>query len=119
MVSALIAIVGAATWYFPIMRVARLGRPRNDRLVLFFLPPVCLGLIWLVLARFSAGEVRNSPGYITLFLVNGAAWLTIARWLCSLFGVCFREDVLDRNNPAAAVVMCGVLLAVTLTFAGG
>src|SRR5207247_6905608 len=62
-VSAFVAIAGAATWYFPVMRVARLGRPRNDRLVFFLVPLVCLGLIWAVLERFAAGDVRNSAGY--------------------------------------------------------
>src|SRR5206468_9122370 len=117
--SAFVAIAGAATWYVPVTRVARLGRRRNSRLLLFFLPLICLGMIWVVLRRFAAGEVRNSAGYITLFLVAGAAWLAIARWLCSLLGVCFREDALDRDNPAAAFVVCGALVAVALIFAGG
>src|SRR5437773_1055304 len=117
--STLVAIAGAATWYFPVVRVARLGRRQNDRLLLILFPFVCLGLIWVVLKRFAAGDVRNSAGYITLFLVTGAAWLAIARWLCSLLGVCLRADVLDRDNPAAAVVVCGALVAVTFIFAGG
>src|ERR1043165_9310172 len=41
----------------------------------------------------------------------------MAKWLCSLLGICFREDVLDRDNPAAAVVVCGASVAATLTFA--
>src|ERR1051325_3583963 len=117
MASTFVAIAGAATWYFPVMRVATLGRSRNDRLLLFLFPLACLGLLWGVLRRFAAGDVRNSAGYITLFMVAGAAWIAMAKWLCSLLGICFREDVLDRDNPAAAVVVCGASVAATLTFA--
>ncbi|SRR6266545_1693225 len=117
-VSVFVAFAGAATWHAAAARVAVLGRPRIHRPVLFSVPLVCLGLIWVVLARFAAAEVRNSVGYVILFLVAGAAWLTIAGWLFSLLGVSFREDALERDNPAAAVVVCGAMVAVALTYAG-
>jgi uncharacterized membrane protein YjfL (UPF0719 family) len=116
--SIVVAVAGLATWFRPLARVAALGSSRNQRLLLWLVPIVCLGVIWFVLASFAASEVRHNTGYTVLFVATGAAWLTVARGLFALLGISFRDDALERNNPAATMAICGAMLGVTFTYAG-
>jgi hypothetical protein len=83
----------------------------------------CLGLsvalIALALHGWGAAEVRANSGEVALLTAGGVIWVALSLCLFSWFGVSLRDDALERRNPAALLVVCGGVLGVALTFAGG
>ena len=88
------------------------------RALLAISPGLCMLLIVTVLWRWSSPDVRSDPEWIALYAIGGAAWLQLGLFLLSLFGIGAREDVLERQNPAAAWVIYGTLMGTALCYAG-
>jgi hypothetical protein len=94
-------------------------RPNNThRALLMVLPGVCVLFVAVVLWRWGSTDVRSSAGLIFLYTMGGAAWLLLGVYLLALFGVGVREDVVERQNSAAAWVVYGTLIGTTLCYAG-
>jgi hypothetical protein len=55
---------------------------------------------------------------VVLYIMGGAAWLQLALFLLSFFGISSREDVVERQNPAAAWVVYGTMVGATFCYAG-
>jgi hypothetical protein len=91
---------------------------KMHRTLLAIFPVACVLCIAVVLWRWSSPDVRSSKEWIFLYTMNGAAWLCLGLYLLSLFGVGVREDVLERQNPAAAWVVYGTLIGTTFCYAG-
>lgn len=117
-VSFTIAVIGWPIWYAGVLSPAALARPRWRRVPLLLVPPGCLSVLWPVLTRFAAREVREGPQYVALFLITGAAWLNVAVRLFASLGLDARADAVERDNPAAALGVAGAMLGITLCYAG-
>lgn len=118
-VSAVVAILSWGAWYIAPSFVVRVGtRPAGSRL-LKLVPFVAVALLWAVLRYASAHDVRDDPRYLTFYLVLGAAWVGVwIRWL-AVTGISTRDDVVERSNGSAAIVVAGAMLGITLCYAGG
>lgn len=114
---------GLLGWYYALLRIRRPKVPGVflQRFVLAGVPPLALGLLWVVLQRwgdpvFVAGHVD----YLLLFMAGGAMWMGLSVGVgFPLAGLFVREDALERANPAAVAGSVGAILAVILTYAGG
>src|SRR5262245_50676973 len=106
-------------WYRPLFSVSNLYSSSTVRLSLSSLPIICTILLLVVLATLSDPFVRTSPIYIIFYLVMGVLWISVGAWAFQIFGLSARQDVIERQNPAALFAMTGALIALTLCFAGG
>lgn len=100
-------------WYW---RVANAGPPYSRatpsvRLILAMLPIALLVVMDCVLRVGAAREVREDTVYEWLFLALGAAWLALAWKVTAWLGIDVGDDALERNNSAACVATCGVLVS--------
>jgi uncharacterized membrane protein YjfL (UPF0719 family) len=109
-------------WYRDVLAVARRSSGAPGRLWLALAPlgaALLLYLLYLVLRRLSASDVRADPIYLFFYLLMGAAWVGIGARALSFFGLGARDDVIERGNRAAATAIAGAILGITLCFAGG
>jgi hypothetical protein len=105
-------------WYWQSFRVRTSGLGRAGRTVLQLTPLVCGVVLYLVLRRFAAQDVRLNSSYQTLYMLLGAAWLGVVERAAFRLGLSARDDVLERHNPAAAVALSGLMLGSNFAFAG-
>lgn len=118
--SLLVAILVWALWVWESATVARSFSRARGRGVLFVMPVLSAWILIQVLASFASFDVRDDAGYFFLYVCLGAAWVGVAVWaLLPFFGLSARDDVLERQNPAAAYAVSGALVGTTLCFAGG
>jgi len=105
-------------WYWQSFRIRPLGVPGWSRRLLQATPLVCGAILYFVLRHLAATDVRNAASYLCLYILMGSGWLAILENLAIYFGLSARDDVFERNNPAAAVAISGWLLGGNLAFAG-
>jgi hypothetical protein len=91
---------------------------RTHRALFAILPFLCMLLIAAVLSLWSSPDVRSNAGWMALYIMGGTAWLQVGLFLLSLFGVGARENVIERQNPAAAWVVYGTMIGATFCYAG-
>jgi uncharacterized membrane protein YjfL (UPF0719 family) len=113
---AAIGLLVLVAWYLPAFRVTTLGRTRAPWAILFA-PALALGVLVIVLALWSAKEVRFDVRYIVLFMVIGAAWLGWAPLTAAVVGLAPRPNVLERRNAAADFALGGAVLGFGVAFA--
>lgn len=122
-------LVLAASFAFAIPRwwdwslgVKGLLRRRGDTTALAALvlgPSLSLLLLVIGLRMAAAADVRNSTGYLVLYMVLGAAWLSAGVGASTWLGLDARYDVAELGNPAAACALFGMMLGLTGCYAGG
>src|SRR5579863_2146321 len=100
-------------------KVARLGYPPWQRLPLYLAPPISVGLLYVILVSFAAGEVRAGGEDLVLFMAAGALWSVCIPGLCGCFGVDLRADALENHNGAAIITLTGAIIGGMLAYAGG
>jgi len=112
--------VTAYAWYrwYTAAFVRTLVARNTSRLIYITGPIVCLTLLYLVLRRWSADDVRNSETYLTLYMLAGAAWVGLGAHLFKFLGISPRDDAVERQNLAAAFATAGALAGITFCFAG-
>lgn len=113
-----LALVLWSRSYRDLFQVHSFRPNRTHRTILAILPLMCQLLITVVLLKKASPDVRFGAEWIFLFATGGAAWLQLGLFLLSLFGIGVREDVLERQNPAAAWVVYGTLIGTALCYAG-
>jgi hypothetical protein len=115
-----VGAMGSAFNYYPALAgMGRVGRPAwGIRVGLGVTPLVGLAILVPVLCRFSAREVVSDAQYTTLFTMAGVVWMWLAVFIAAALGVSFRDDVIERRNPAAAVVVGGAMIGLTIAYAG-
>ena len=74
--------------------------------------------IVVALSKWSSPDVRFDAKWVALYAMAGAAWLQLGLFLLSLSGIGAREDVLERQNPAAAWPVYGTLTGTAFCYAG-
>jgi uncharacterized membrane protein YjfL (UPF0719 family) len=78
-----------------------------------------LALIAVALHLWGAAEVRASYGIVVLLSCVGGVWLIFATKLFAWLGISCRDDLIERNNRAALVALCGAVPAAAIIYAGG
>lgn len=85
--------------------------------------PVCvvsgLGIIIISLWLWGAKEVRGDIGGVAFLTFVGVLWLLIANKIYPWFGLSFRDDVTERENPAASMALGCAVVATAIAFATG
>ncbi len=115
----IVAVILAGRYFRDLSAVSQLVCPVAKRLPLLILPIACLLVIFLVLSNWSDPQtVRGHSDYITLFMVGGAPWVFGSSVLTRIMGISLRDDAIERQNTAAAVVACGAMLGQTFCYAG-
>lgn len=118
-VSIIVVLVTWLTWYSRLGMVGCRLRAQGPRWPLAWTPPACALLLYVVLARWSAEDVRTDPAYMFFYMVLGLAWLGIVCLQLPLFGLSARDDVLERGNAPAAWAISGALIGTMCCFVGG
>lgn len=108
---------GAWNWYARIFN-PQLARPLTASTWLALAPLVALVGLFATLRLAASFDVREAPQYLLLYTLLGGAWMCGAVGVLALMGVSFRDDVIERRNPAAAIVVVSALLASTAIYAG-
>jgi uncharacterized membrane protein YjfL (UPF0719 family) len=75
--------------------------------------------LFYILNQWSSHDVRDSGQYTFFYLVLGAGWLGLGRYVMNYLNLCLRDDLLERNNAASGWACGGALLGIMLCFAGG
>jgi uncharacterized membrane protein YjfL (UPF0719 family) len=114
----LVALIFWFRLYKSLFHVHSFRPNKIHRTVLKILPIICVLVIAAVIWRWGSNDVRSSASWIFLYTMGGAAWLLLGLYLLSLLGVGLREDVLERQNPAAAWVVYGALTGTALCYTG-
>jgi len=115
------AVVAAMVWYrwYSAVLVRSLVMRNTSRPLFVAAPVVCLALLYAILLRWAADDVRHSGTYMTFYMVAGAAWVGLSAKFCCFLGVSPRDDAVERQNLAAAFAAAGALVGITFCFAGG
>lgn len=106
-------------WYRRAFASSLAPPPADVGLLMQLAPLAALIGILIVLKNASSHDVREAPIYIALYAALGAAWTLGATALFSTLGISFRDDAIERRNPAAAVAVSSALLAHAAIYAGG
>jgi hypothetical protein len=117
--SLVFAAIFWALWYRDVLLAARRQGGLPGRLLLAAAPLLAAGLLFQVLQRFAASDVRDDLLYFGFYLVMGAAWTGASLRALAWLGLDARDDVAERSNSAAALALAGALLGITLCFSGG
>lgn len=114
--------LGPVAWtmlFYRLSGLERLGRERTNLWILAVIVIACTLVIAATLRLYSSPDVRDAPRYLALYLLLGLSWLRMSAFLTAYAGVSLRDDVIERNNPAAQWAIAGALLGATFCFAGG
>jgi uncharacterized membrane protein YjfL (UPF0719 family) len=74
--------------------------------------------VWVILARFSSHDVRDSFLYIGFYALMTLAASGLGLALLDRLGLSLRDDAIERQNPAAGLALGGAILGVALAFGG-
>lgn len=119
-VSAVGAGVGVFDWYGKALGITTIGASIWSRIVPLVLPAPLTLALFRVLVTAAARDVRVDFRYQLLFTLMGlAAMLLVVPRAMAFIGVSYRDDVLERRNPAAAFAVFGAVTASAIVFAGG
>lgn len=113
------AVVGWWRWYAPLALVRRLGADADGRRLLAVTPILSTLALFAVLRTAASFDVRDSPLYLSFYVVLGAAWVGLGALFLPALGLNPRDDVAERGNGAAALAAAGAILGLTCCFAGG
>jgi hypothetical protein len=105
-------------WYYSLLKMVSFRPDKMPRALIGATPTAGMLVLLAVLLRWSSPEVRSDRQAILFYLVWGALWFRLTITLLALTGVSVRDDVLERQNRAAAWVACGGMFGVSFSFAG-
>jgi len=117
-VSAIIGIVGWKEWMGGLLLLSSLSRRAVTQILGWVMPLFAGGVMFFVLKRWSAHDVRDSGTYIFFYMVMWFGWTGIWNWVLGGLDLRCRDDVLERDNDAAGLAIGGGLLGATFIFAG-
>jgi uncharacterized membrane protein YjfL (UPF0719 family) len=118
-VCVIIAGLGWKSWLGGLLFFKPFERRAATQWRAWLFPPLAGAVMLWVLLNCSAHDVRDDAKYIAFYFVMWLAWTGLGNGAWSYLGLSFRDDVLERGNPAAATALGGGLLGVTFIFAGG
>ncbi len=109
---------GVLRWYWRLIISRQIGRATRLFMFLFYVPPLLLAGIYWILHTAASFDVQNAPPYLLLYSLFGLAWFLTAVAAMQLVGISYRDDVIERRNPAAAIVIVSAALAHAMIYAG-
>jgi uncharacterized membrane protein YjfL (UPF0719 family) len=118
----LFASIAAFVWfnYFgAVLSISKMLYQPQDWWLMLLIPLGCAVGLFVVLSRLGDPYVRGDAFYLGFYWVWGMAWLAIGKWLMPILGFSVRDDGLERRNTAATIAICGALIGITASFAGG
>jgi len=114
-----LALLFWVRWFFKFKTNGVTPPQRLVRIGLGIVVPLLCGIFLLaVLAQMSSSDVRSDPEIVVQYWALGLVWIGATQWAFAFLGVSTRDDVIERRNPAAAIVSAGQLIAATCCFAG-
>jgi len=116
--SVVIAVIAWGSWLKSIVLVDVLRPMMLSRIALVLVPVLATVGLFGVLRCWAAGDVRDDPLYLAMYLVMGLAWMGAGRWCFIPLGVYWRGDILERGNRAALPAVAGALLGLMACYAG-
>jgi uncharacterized membrane protein YjfL (UPF0719 family) len=117
-VSAIVAASAWWGWYYSLAAIPRWPLPSGTRWALGLTPPLCLAGVFVVLKTIASFDVRESPLYLGFYMLFGAGWLGLFRVGLGWLGFSWRDDAVERGNPAAGIATVGGLIGLTACYAG-
>lgn len=117
LVSMVVAVVAWYRWYAA-TRVRTLAIRNAGRSLFAMTPPICLVLLFVVLCLWAADDVRCSGTYLAFYMFAGAAWVGFCALWLGFLGISPRDDVIERQNLAAAFAISGAVVGITFSFGG-
>ena len=118
-VSVIVTFMTWSNWFLRILKVAPWSRTAAPRNLLLAAPLVAGALLFVALRTLSSHDVQDDPVYLGMYSVMGGAGVALALLALPLVGMSTRDDVLERENVSAALVVVGALFGVTCCFIGG
>jgi hypothetical protein len=113
------AFILATRFFRQIGGVSNLICPAPMQFSLAAVPILCFLIVFITLQNWSDPQtVRGHPDYVSLFMAGGALWIFGSPALARFMGIGLRDDVIERHNPAAALVIAATMIAYTLCYAG-
>jgi len=116
--SILFILIGLGLWksyFFPSIPVVR---ERTATRLWLVLMPSCVFVVYLVLRKWSATDVRQDSAEIAFYLVFSAGWIVSTQIAFDFLGVSLRDDVAERGNMSAGFTVAGVTIGATCCIAG-
>lgn len=108
----------AGLWYYRLGATSLVPDSGRLRDLLRLAPLAGIAAIIATLTNLAASDVRNAPQYILLYALVGAAWVYGAGLSSAYLGVSARDDVIERRNPAAAIMIAAVILSQAAIYSG-
>jgi len=117
--SALFGGFGGYQWYNAMIHDSpALDRVWRQRLWLGAVPAIALVLILAIIETAGSYDVRGAPLYVLLYVVLGAVWIFAATYLMNGLSISFRDDAVERRNPAAVIAISSALTSHAFIYAG-
>lgn len=116
LVSGVVGIVGFVQWVRGLSNVRTSGAIHAG---MALVPVACAaGLLWVLQYWADPVAVAGHADYVFLFMLVGFAWMTLLGAGLTAMGVSLRDDVLERQNKAAAVLWAGWMIGGMTLYAG-
>lgn len=106
-------------WLLTCLSVRDFDRAENLRLFGIAAPVLASVGLFVILQCYASHDVRDDLVYLAFYVAMGAGWLALVKSMSGLCGLSFRDDWVERGNPAAAIAGTGALFGGMLAFAGG
>ena len=119
-ISAITTLISWLWWYGLLVKTKPpviAGRTASTK-TLALMPVIAFGFLFVVLAMWSASDVRNDGRYVAMYLLMGIAWCGAASFIPTSMGLSFHNDVLNLANQSATWLWSGWILGAMMTFAG-
>jgi len=77
-----------------------------------------LTFVAVTLEFWGAAEIRATVSEVFFLTLMAAVWLILATKLFPWMGLSLRDDVVERKNLSALIILCGGVLALGIIYAG-
>jgi hypothetical protein len=79
---------------------------------------LCLFGLFVVLRKYSAVDVRSDSNELLFYMLFCCFWMFLVQAAFRFSGVSLRDDVVERGNPAAGLVVAGGTIAAACCIGG-